>query len=74
MGLKYSQVKEIYKRANWLFYDNLYDERSLARDMITAAQQSARLTALRRGLAVSIFINVILLVVALIVILLAGIL
>lgn len=63
MGLKYSQVKEIYKRANWLIYDNLYDERSLARDMITAVQQSVQLTALRRGLAVSILINVILLAV-----------
>ena len=39
MGLKYSQVKEIYKRADWLFYNNLYDERNLARDMIEAAQQ-----------------------------------
>jgi len=44
MGLKYSQAKEIYKRANWLIYDNLYDERSLARDMITAAQQDVQRT------------------------------
>lgn len=69
MGLKYSQVKEIYKRANWLIYDNLYDERSLARDMITAAQQSVQLTALRRGLNLSFAVNIfqaILLVLALI--------
>ena len=65
MGLKYSQVKEIYKRANWLIYDNLYDERSLARDMITAAQHSVHLTALRRGLAVSLLFNVVLLAVVL---------
>jgi len=66
MGLKYSQVKEIYKRANWLIYDNLYDERSLARDMITAAQQSMHLTALRRWLALSLLFNVVLLAVVLV--------
>jgi hypothetical protein len=46
-----------------MVYENCYDERSLARDMITAVQQSAQLTALRRRLAVSIFINLVLLAV-----------
>jgi len=59
MGLKYSQVKEIYKRADWLFYNNLYDERNLARDMIEAAQQKMHLTALRRVLWVSFFVHVV---------------
>lgn len=55
MGLKYSQVKEIYKRAKWLIYANLYDERSLARDMVAAAQLTAQLTAARAVISAFVY-------------------
>lgn len=48
--LKYSEVKEIYRRAKHLYYDQLYDERNLARDMIEKKLLEQEIKELRQKL------------------------
>ena len=48
--IPYSQVKKIYKRAENLYYENQYDERNLAHDMIETEKLKMEIRRLRKEL------------------------